>query len=689
MCVAAYGLILPPGVLGVPASRLPQRARVAAAALARRRARPARDPRRRRDDGRLDHAHGGGPRHRPVRRAGDRPGRRPRRLGADRRARTGRRARLLLDVLDRVRGGDGRLDRAGRVAVTYAEKVSAADVALAPELTADGRPTPRPRFRPAARPAACGSAGTTLTVLEAVAVLGDAAARRGARSTKDARRLGIADGARGLRAGQARGPGRDGGRRLGAGCAAGGRHRVGRATVGVSVLPRAAPPTRCCAACASGTRSPARSLDAVLDRSGLDTREAALATRLAYGTLQTLGTLDEALDRFLDEAVLDVEPRVRDALRVAAYELLVRAHARARRGPPGRRGGEGGAAAGRGPRERRPAPTAEAADDFPWGDPDTDDAALARLTAHPLWLVRHVDPPSSAARRPRGCCAPTTSRRRSTCGTTRSPARLEDAFRALGGTAPRPVALRAPGCLEARDAGAAVRGERRRVRARARHRRGGPARAQVAATRARSSRRRPRRRPRHEDRCSSRRSPCATAGRRELFAVDIHGFKSRSARRACGDASASRASRVLTGDATDVASIAGLAGVPDAADAVLLDAPCSGLGTLAAPPEKRWRVTPRGSGARSRRSAVAMLCAGGSSCPARRRCGVLDLHGRARRTSDVVAWFLGSGQGAAFRIRTSPGVRARGSGTGWHHRGGVLPVAARHRRPGRPFRRGR
>ncbi len=46
MVVVAYGLLLPPVILAAAKARLPQRARLAAAALARRRTGRARDPRR-------------------------------------------------------------------------------------------------------------------------------------------------------------------------------------------------------------------------------------------------------------------------------------------------------------------------------------------------------------------------------------------------------------------------------------------------------------------------------------------------------------------------------------------------------------------------------------------------------------------------------------------------------------------
>jgi 16S rRNA (cytosine967-C5)-methyltransferase len=73
-----------------------------------------------------------------------------------------------------------------------------------------------------------------------------------------------------------------------------------------------------------------QALDAVLGKAGLSAEDAALATRLARGTLSALGTLDDAIDRFLTGGKL--EPQVRDALRVSAHELLfARTPARAAR----------------------------------------------------------------------------------------------------------------------------------------------------------------------------------------------------------------------------------------------------------------------------------------------------------------------------------------------------------------------
>ena len=53
----------------------------------------------------------------------------------------------------------------------------------------------------------------------------------------------------------------------------------------------------------------------------LDPRDRALATRLVLGCVGALGALDAALDTYLKK-LSKVEPRVRDALRIAAFELM-------------------------------------------------------------------------------------------------------------------------------------------------------------------------------------------------------------------------------------------------------------------------------------------------------------------------------------------------------------------------------
>jgi len=62
-------------------------------------------------------------------------------------------------------------------------------------------------------------------------------------------------------------------------------------------------------------------LPAVLGRSGLSGRDRALATRLVYGTLRQLPVLDAALEPVCDRALGRLEAPVRAALRLGAYQL--------------------------------------------------------------------------------------------------------------------------------------------------------------------------------------------------------------------------------------------------------------------------------------------------------------------------------------------------------------------------------
>lgn len=73
-------------------------------------------------------------------------------------------------------------------------------------------------------------------------------------------------------------------------------------------------------------------LPRLLGQSRLDSRDAALATELAYGTLRRLGTLDAVLRVAADRPVERIDPPVRDALRLGAYQVLytrIPAHAAA------------------------------------------------------------------------------------------------------------------------------------------------------------------------------------------------------------------------------------------------------------------------------------------------------------------------------------------------------------------------
>ncbi|HWU88868.1 MAG TPA: transcription antitermination factor NusB, partial [Kofleriaceae bacterium] len=61
-------------------------------------------------------------------------------------------------------------------------------------------------------------------------------------------------------------------------------------------------------------------LDAELDRSGLDERDRRLASELVYGVLRNRLRIDRALAAHAD--LSRTPPKVRTALRVAAYQVL-------------------------------------------------------------------------------------------------------------------------------------------------------------------------------------------------------------------------------------------------------------------------------------------------------------------------------------------------------------------------------
>ena len=60
----------------------------------------------------------------------------------------------------------------------------------------------------------------------------------------------------------------------------------------------------------------------LLDMHRLSGRDAGLATELGYGTLRSLGTLDEIIARCADRSLADVDPGVLDLLRIGTYQAL-------------------------------------------------------------------------------------------------------------------------------------------------------------------------------------------------------------------------------------------------------------------------------------------------------------------------------------------------------------------------------
>jgi 16S rRNA (cytosine967-C5)-methyltransferase len=66
-----------------------------------------------------------------------------------------------------------------------------------------------------------------------------------------------------------------------------------------------------------------RVFPAEADRARLDDRDRRLAMRLAYGSVQRVRTLDHAMETLASRPPADLQPTLRSALRVGAYQLLL------------------------------------------------------------------------------------------------------------------------------------------------------------------------------------------------------------------------------------------------------------------------------------------------------------------------------------------------------------------------------
>ncbi len=310
-------------------------------------------------------------------------------------------------------------------------------------------------------------------------------------------------------------------------------------------------------------------------------QDRSFASHLAYDTLRWEGTLDWALGQVLTRPLADVEPSLRRVLRLGALQLL-------RTGVPPRAAVDTSVALAR---EQVPGPRAKGAagfvngvlralgrssDRLPWPDADEDPVAnLARTTGHPRWVVtelhRRVGTDRARAiltadNEPPGLTLRATGDRDGLV------AALQDLDVAAtpGGSA---VAVRARGAdprrLAAVRDGRAVPQDEASMRV-----------VEAAGVRPGA---------RVLDLCAGPGGKAtylaALAGPTgRVVAVEQHPHRARLIEEAAARQGVDIEVRV--GDATvPVAD-------PGGFDVVLLDAPCSGLGTGRRRPEVRWRRTP-------------------------------------------------------------------------------------------------
>ncbi len=130
-------------------------------------------------------------------------------------------------------------------------------------------------------------------------------------------------------------------------------------------------------------------IETVVDSSSMSEADRAFATLLSLGVVSTYGVLDEIINRALDRPA-DAFSDVRDALRISTYELVFlgkQSHAAIDQGVELVRAispsahGLGNAILHRIERMRG---------EFPFGDPNTDLDALARVYAFPKWMTRRL-----------------------------------------------------------------------------------------------------------------------------------------------------------------------------------------------------------------------------------------------------------------------------------------------------------
>ena len=337
-------------------------------------------------------------------------------------------------------------------------------------------------------------------------------------------------------------------------------------------------------------------LEAVVNgKRSLSREDRAFATALSLGVAATVGTLDEVIDGVLDSP-RDVKADVRDALRISAYEMLFLgkdAYAAVDQGVELVRVVAPQAAGLANAVLRR---VARAAKLFPFGNPETDLGAAARLEGFPEDLATYLaeDLGEAAARD-----LMAASNGQAPLYVAVNAARADDEevaalLRAAGSEVEQGYAGGRPveGCLRVLKPRVLADGRIRKLVAE-----GALLVADASAQAVARIALPPRKPESFLEVCSGRGTKTvllqsgalrAYGSQMNLTAVDSHRFKAQIVRERAWDYGIELAASIA-GDARDLDRHLGT----QLFDAALVDAPCSGLGTLRRHPEIRWRLSDR------------------------------------------------------------------------------------------------
>ena len=323
---------------------------------------------------------------------------------------------------------------------------------------------------------------------------------------------------------------------------------------------------------------------ATIERAGLTGRDAAFATRLAYGTIATRGTLDEVVASLLSNPK-KTSPAILDALALSAYELLFE-------------GADSYAAVSEGVElVRAVAPRASgvanavlrkiAGDRTVAGTetPGADVGAVARRYGHPEWIAETLVERFGATRAEAIMAADNEP---APLYLAHMPFRasFDEVMASLEADGAQPVALDLPGAIGVGSASAAVRSTALANGHVIVVDLGAQLAASLVPTCAGAT---------VLDIGSGRGTKslliAANANRAgvavNVVGIDLYGFKVAISTERAAALGAPNVT-FLEADATALER----ASLPGPVTALLLDAPCSGLGTLRRHPDKRWQVTP-------------------------------------------------------------------------------------------------